>query len=49
MYMFSARFSQKVVSGKKPPTPKYLAAHFETAPLTQKKFSGKNCHQVLKI
>ena len=45
----SARFSQKVVSGKKPPTSKNLAAHLEILPLTPKKFSGKNCHQELKI
>ena len=46
---YSARFSQKVVSGKKPPTSKNLAAHLEILPLTPKKFSGKNCHQYLKI
>ena len=45
----SARFSQKLVSGKKPPTKKNLAAHLETVPLTPQKFSGKNCHQVIKI
>ena len=47
-YRYSARFSQKVVSDKKPPTPKNLAAHLETVPLIPK-FSRKNCHQVLKI
>ena len=45
----SARFSQKVVSGKKPPTSENLAAHLEIVPLTAKnlvakiatKFSGR--------
>ena len=32
----SARFSEKVVSGKKPFTPKNLAVHLEIVPLTQK-------------
>ena len=32
----SARFSQKVVRGKKPPSPKNLAAHLEKVPLTPK-------------
>ena len=38
---FSARFSQKVVSGKKPPTSKNLAAHLEILPLTPKKLVAK--------
>ena len=53
----SARFSQKVVSGKKPPTSKNLAAHLEILPLTQKnlvakiatktkKFSGKKINPI---
>ena len=37
----SARFSQKVVSGKKPPTSKNLAAHLEILPLTPKKLVAK--------
>ena len=39
--MDSARFSQKVVSGKKPPTSKNLAAHLEILPLTPKKLVAK--------
>ena len=37
----SARFSQKEVSGKKPPTSKNLAAHLEILPLTPKKLVAK--------
>ena len=37
----SARFSQKVVSGKKPPTSKNLAAHLEILPLTPQKLVAK--------
>ena len=33
-WLYSARFSQKVVSGKKPPTLKNLAAHLDIVPLT---------------
>ena len=32
----SAQFSQKVVTGKKPPSPKNLVAHMEIVPLTPK-------------
>ena len=39
--MVSARFSQKVVSGKKPPPPKNLAAHLETVPLNPKNLVAK--------
>ena len=38
---FSAQFSQKVVSGKKPPTSKNLAAHLEILPLTPQKLVAK--------
>ena len=37
----SARFSQKVVSGKKPPTSKNLVAHLEILPLTPQKLVAK--------
>ena len=40
-YLISARFSQKVVSSKKPPTSKNLAAHLEILPLTQKNLVAK--------
>ena len=42
LHLLSARFSQKVVSGKKPPTPKNLAAHLKTMPLTPKNLVAKN-------
>ena len=37
----SAQFSQKVVGGKKPLTPKNLAAHLEIVPLTPKNLMAK--------
>ena len=45
----SARFSQKVVSGKKPPTSKNLAAHLEILPLTPKKLVAKIANKTEKF
>ena len=39
--MCSARFSRLAVSGKKPPTPQNLAAHFSKVPPTRKNLAAK--------